>query len=142
MRKLTTSEQNKIKLLTKNQVSLTLIEPTANGLKKSIMDATGTVRNFLKNENIHDYELQSQGPLNKIVIPTIIHTGFQTIKSQASLYRPVTKKGDPRIWFSGLKKLAEPQDLLALIKSINGLILVNCSKSDLTQILSKSNTGI
>ena len=46
MRKLTTTEQEKIKLLTKNQVSLTLIEPTKTGLKKSIMDATGSVRNY------------------------------------------------------------------------------------------------
>jgi hypothetical protein len=56
VRKLTDEEQEKIKLLTKNQVSLTLIEPTENGLKKSIMDATGSVRSYLKSENIHDYE--------------------------------------------------------------------------------------
>ena len=62
MRKLTEAEQNKIKLLTKNQVSLTLIEPTETGLKKSIMDATGSVRSFLKSENIHDYDQQLQGP--------------------------------------------------------------------------------
>ena len=61
MRKLTIAEQDKIKFLTKNQVSLTLIEPTETGLKKSIMDATGSVRSYLKNENIHDYELQKQG---------------------------------------------------------------------------------
>ena len=48
MRVLTSEEQSKIKLLTKNQVSLTLIEPTETGLKKSIMDATGSVRSFLK----------------------------------------------------------------------------------------------
>ena len=65
MRVLTAEEQNKIKLLTKNQVSLTLIEPTETGLKKSIMDATGSVRSFLKENQIHDYDLQGQGPENK-----------------------------------------------------------------------------
>jgi len=131
MRTLTESEQNKIKLLTKNQVSLTLIEPTANGLKKSIMDATGTVRNFLKNENIHDYELQSQGPLNKVVIPTIIHTGFQTIKSQASLYRPITKKGDPRIWFYNMTKIAVANDIIAISYFDDSFQIFNLTQLDI-----------
>lgn len=61
MRKLTNEEQEKIKLLTKNQVSLTLIEPTKTGLNKSIMDATASVRSFLKKENVHDYETQNKG---------------------------------------------------------------------------------
>jgi hypothetical protein len=114
VRKLTDEEQEKIKLLTKNQVSLTLIEPTENGLKKSIMDATGSVRSYLKSENIHDYELQQQGTESKVVIPTIIHTGFEIIKSKASLYRPSTKKGDPRIWFYSLTKVANPNDIIAI----------------------------
>jgi hypothetical protein len=135
MRKLTTSEQNKIKLLTKNQVSLTLIEPTANGLKKSIMDATGTVRNFLKNENIHDYDLQSQGPLNKVVIPTIIHTGFQTIKSQASLYRPVTKNGDPRIWFYKMTKIAEANDIIAITYFDKSFQIFNLTTLDINTLI-------
>jgi hypothetical protein len=62
MRVLTAKEQIKIKILTKNQISLTLIEPTETGLKKSIMDATGSVRNFLTENQIHDYDLQGQGP--------------------------------------------------------------------------------
>jgi len=114
VRKLTDAEQEKIKLLTKNQVSLTLIEPTETGLKKSIMDATGSVRSYLKSESIHDYELQNQGTESKIMIPTIIHTGFKSIKSKASLYRPSTKKGDPRIWFYGLTKIANPNDIIAI----------------------------
>ncbi len=97
MRVLTSAEQAKIKLLTKNQVSLTLIEPTETGLKKSIMDATGNVRSFLKENNIHDYDVQGQGPENKVLIDTKIYVDFHIINSQASLYRPQTKKGDPRI---------------------------------------------
>ncbi|MGY0399083.1 MAG: MvaI/BcnI restriction endonuclease family protein [Ostreibacterium sp.] len=138
MRKLTTSEQNKIKLLTKNQVSLTLIEPTANGLKKSIMDATGSVRNFLKNENIHDYDLQSQGPLNKVIIPTIIHTGFQTIKSQASLYRPITKKGDPRIWFYNMTKISVANDIIAISYFDDSFQIFNLTQLDIEVFISSS----
>jgi hypothetical protein len=138
MRKLTISEQNKIKILTKYQVSLTLIEPTANGLKKSIMDATGTVRNFLKNENIHDYDLQSQGPLNKVVIPTIIHTGFQTIKSQASLYRPITKKGDPRIWFYNMTKIAVANDIIAISYFDDSFQIFNLTQLDIEVFINSS----
>lgn len=135
MRELTESEQNKIKLLTQNQVSLTLIEPTENGLKKSIMDATGSVRNFLKNENIHDYEQQEQGPIYKILIPTVIHTGFEIIKSQASLYRPVTKSGDPRIWFYKMTKIAEANDLIAITYFNDSFQIFNLTKLDIVELM-------
>lgn len=138
MRKLTSTEQNKIKLLTKNQVSLTLIEPTETGLKKSIMDATGSVRNYLKDENIHDYESQKQGPDSKIMIPTIIHTGFKTIKSKASLYRPITKSGDPRIWFYSLTKVADPNDIIAITHYEEKLQVFNLTKLDIEALINSS----
>lgn len=138
MRKLTDTEQNKIKLLTKNQVSLTLIEPTENGLKKSIMDATGSIRSFLKSENIHDYDLQKQGPNNKVLIPTVIHTGFKTIKSQASLYRPLTKNGDPRIWFYSLTKIANPNDIVAITFYNESFQVFNLTKLDIEELISSS----
>lgn len=138
MRKLTESEQNKIKLLTKNQVSLTLIEPTETGLKKSIMDATGSVRNFLKSKNIHDYELQAQDPNYKVLIPTIIHTGFKTIKSQASLYRPVTKNGDPRIWFYKMTKIADANDIIAIAYFDNHFQVFNLTQLDIETLINAS----
>lgn len=135
MRKLTSSEQNKIKLLTKNQVALTLIEPTETGLKKSIMDATGSVRHFLKSENIHDYDLQVQGPNNKILIPTTIHTGFKTIKSKASLYRPITKNGDPRIWFYNLTKYSDANDIIAITYFNNEFQIFNLTQLDIESLI-------
>jgi len=138
VRKLTEAEQNKIKLLTKNQVSLTLIEPTETGLKKSIMDATGSVRSFLKSENIHDYEQQAQGPNYKVLIPTIIHTGFKTIKSQASLYRPVTKSGDPRIWFYKMTKIAEANDIIAITYFDDSFQIFNLTQLDIEALINSS----
>jgi hypothetical protein len=135
VRKLTNAEQDKIKLLTKNQVSLTLIEPTETGLKKSIMDATGSVRSYLKSENIHDYELQQQGTESKVMIPTIIHQGFKTIKSQASLYRPSTKNGDPRIWFYSLTKIAEPNDIIAITYYNDNFQVFNLTKLDVRELI-------
>ncbi len=138
MRKLTESEQEKIKFLTKNQVSLTLIEPTETGLKKSIMDATGSVRSYLKSENIHDYELQRQGTESKIIIPAIIHSGFKTIKSKASLYRPSTKKGDPRIWFYGLTKVTAPNDIIAITYFDSQFQVFNLTKLDVRELINSS----
>lgn len=138
MRKLTNSEQEKLKLLTKNQVSLTLIEPTETGLKKSIMDATGTVRNYLKSENIHDYELQNQGTKSKIIIPTIIHTGFKIIKSKTSLYRPSTKKGDPRIWIYGLTKVADPNDIIGITFYNDSFQVFNLTKLNIRELIYSS----
>ncbi len=138
MRKLTDLEQEKIKLLTKNQVSLTLIEPTETGLKKSIMDATGSIRSYLKSENIHDYELQLQGTESKVVIPSVIHTGFETIKSQASLYRPSTKKGDPRIWFYGLTKIADPNDIIAITYFDSQFQVFNLTKLYIRELINSS----
>ncbi len=135
MRLLTESEQNKIKALTKNQVSLALIEPTSTGLKKSIMDATGSVRSFLKENNIHDYDLQQQGPENKVVIKTDIYSDFSIISSYASLYRPITKKGDPRIWFSGLTKVALPNDIVAIVFYNSKFHVFNLTQLDVERLL-------
>jgi MvaI/BcnI restriction endonuclease family len=135
MRILTQTEQSKIKLLTKNQVSVCLIEPTENGLKKSIMDATGSVRSFLKENNIHNYDLQRQGPENKIQINTVIYQNFQTIHSTASLYRPQTKKGDPRIWFSGLTKITNPNEIIAIIFYSGSFHIFNLTQLDVAGLL-------
>ncbi len=138
MRNLTESEQKKIKLLTKNQVSITLIEPTETGLKKSIMDATGSVRNFLKNENIHNFELQKQGPNYKVLIPTVIHTEFKTTKSTASLYRPVTKSGDPRIWFYKMTKIAAANDIVAITYFDGSFHVFNLTQLDIETLVNSS----
>ena len=115
MRALSKTEENRLKILTKNSVSLALIEPTETGLKKSIMDATGPIRNYLKENNFHDFEVQQQGPEYKVIIEGFIYDQYKIVKSSVSLYRPVTKKGDPRIWLSGLTNYANPNDIVTLI---------------------------
>lgn len=115
MRVLSKIEENRLKLLTKHSVSVTLIEPTKTGLKKSIMDATGAVRNYLKENGYHNYDEQQQGPHYKVIIEGFIYEQFKVAKSIVSLYRPVTKKGDPRIWISGLAQYSNPNDIVVLI---------------------------
>ena len=79
------------------------------------MDATGPIRNYLKENNFHDFEVQQQGPEYKVIIEGFIYDQYKIVKSSVSLYRPVTKKGDPRIWLSGLTNYANPNDIVTLI---------------------------
>jgi hypothetical protein len=138
MRLLTESEEGKLKVLTENSVSLTLIEPTENGLKKSIMDATGTVRNYLKENSVHDYSLQGQGPGSKIILEALIYSDFTTYKSKVSLYRPKTKKGDPRIWFSGLTKFSNANDILALVCFDDKIHIINLTQLAVEDLINSS----
>ena len=84
---------------------------TETGLKNSIMDATKDVRLYLKANGVHDYSLQEQGQDNKKMVGAYF-LNPRPEKIEASLYRPVTKKGDPRIWFKQLGKYARPNDTL------------------------------
>jgi len=135
MRQLTKVEIERLKLLTEKSVEVTLIEPTSTGLEKSIMDATGSVRVYLKDKNVHDYETQNQGQESKIQVNSYLISPEGLINSVASLYRPNTKKGDPRIWFKGLGAYAKANDILAIIAYNNGLYVANVTRLDLEKLI-------
>lgn len=136
MRQLTGTEINRIKLLTENSVELTLIEPTQTGLIKSIMDATGSVRSYLKARNVHDFETQKQGQESKVLVNAILVKNHEFISSVASLYRPNTKKGDPRIWFKGLGAYSKANDILGIIEYQEVLYVLNITQLNLENLLS------
>ncbi|OWP76324.1 MvaI/BcnI family restriction endonuclease [Flavobacterium oreochromis] len=136
MRQLTKIEIERLKLLTENSVEVTLIEPTKTGLEKSIMDATGSVRVYLKNKNIHDYDLQGQGAKeNGVYVDSYLINPDEFIQSVASLYRPNTKKGDPRIWFKGLGAYADANDILGIISFQNALYVVNVTQLNFEKLI-------
>jgi len=135
MRCLTDIEQYRLKLLTTYSISVALIEPTATGLKKSIMDATGSVRSYLKDNKIHDYEIQKQGQESKVVLAGLIYEQLSAKKTNVSLYRPNTKKGDPRIWLSGLNKYACANDILVLIVFQGMVHVFNLTSFPLAEML-------
>lgn len=135
MRQLTFLEINRIKLLTEKSVELCLIEPTGTGLEKSIMDATGSVRTYLKANNIHDFELQKQGQESKIQITSFLIASGELVTSVASLYRPNTKKGDPRIWFKGLGSYANANDILGIIAFEKKLFVLNITQLNLHKLI-------
>ena len=99
--------------------------PTETGLNKSILDAHHSIRALFEREQFHDYQNQKQGDIRKTTANFI--TASETYEKTVSLYRPNTKQGDPRIWISGLNKLAKAGNLIALIVVNQGLYVFNCS---------------
>ncbi len=121
---------NKRKLVAIGQDFATF-EPTATGLKKSILDATQPVRTLFSEAGFHGYDSQGQGPDHKIIKKAIFISPDQIIETTVSLYRPNTKSGDPRMWFRGLGKFAEAGAQVSLSIAGDDLLLINLSNVDL-----------
>ncbi|MGR5286880.1 MvaI/BcnI family restriction endonuclease [Vibrio maritimus] len=134
-------QQNK-KELAKLGVEYSVFEPTATGLKKSIIDATHPVRLHFEQENYHVYREQQQEPGHKVMTDAFLVTPSKVISSTARLYRPNTKKGDPRMWFSKLKEIAEPNELVAIIIDNNTPYLLNISRLDLALLIGKGDNEV
>jgi hypothetical protein len=113
---------------------------TATGLDKCICDATQTVRDYFEQTNYHFYSEQKQGTENKIVHPAIYVGSDGALKTDVRLYRPNTKKGDPRIWFGGIKKNLRQDDILVLTIFEGVLYVFNASQRDLIKDLNDQNS--
>ena len=111
------------------------LSPTPTGMEKSIMDAIGDVRILLKEREIHNYDFQGQGPENKVIVPAFFVSPDGVIETTASLYRPVTKKGDPRIWFSNLRRYCDARNLLALVVIDKAIFVINLSNPEIADSL-------
>ena len=134
MRPFTPFEKRNMEYLVNKSIKFTQVQITSTGLKKSILDATTPMSTYLKENGVHDYDLQSQGPENKVSIETYILSNFKQTKTQTSLYRPVTKEGDPRLWIYGLKDFTEPDDIHAIIAAEpNVLYVINLTKIDIIE---------
>lgn len=127
MRPYNAFETKNIKFLVDKQVEFTTIQITETGLKKSILDATAPVRAYFKEKNVHDYETQIQGPEHKHIIDTYILTEDAQYLTKTSLYRPVTKKGDPRLWINKVKgvEFLKANDIFTIIAHRGILFAVN-----------------
>lgn len=141
MRALTSEEEQRLAALTSHSVELTLIEPTKTGLGKSILDATMPVRQFLNDKSIHDYSVQEQGQEYKVIRTCSLITEEQLTQSKVSFYRPETKSGDPRIWFSGLPKISDPNDLIAIVERNGELFAFNLTQVDVVGIVQNQQSG-
>lgn len=130
VRPLDGAEIARLQVLVDAGVPFALLEPTATGLAKAILDAVGPVRALLRSNAVHDYEDQQQGQDHKKVLPAYFLYGDHARKTKASLYRPITKNGDPRIWFSGLADYAHASSVLAVIPLGQALYVLNISAID------------
>ncbi|MCM1331046.1 MAG: MvaI/BcnI family restriction endonuclease [Bacteroides sp.] len=129
-------ETRNIKFLVDNQVQFVTIQITETGLKKSILDATAPVRAYFKETGIHDYELQPQGELGKRLIDTYILTDTSLYSTKTSLYRPITKKGDPRLWVNKVKgvNFLRAYDIFAIIAYKGLLYAINLTSVDIPAV--------
>lgn len=109
------------------------LAPTRTALKKSTIDAIAPFRLFLKANDLHDYQRQAQGPKHKITLPALFVLPTHTKTSTASLYRPKSGNGDPRIWFPGLESYAKPNNVIAVVPVPEGLALINASRRDVLE---------
>ena len=114
-------------IFTKLDLEASFLYLTKTGHEKSIMDAIGPFREFLKRNAIHNYNRQKQGQENKKQIETYIITADDKIKTKTSFYRPNTKKGDPRVWVYKLGTYCDPNSLLAFITNKHVLYVLNLS---------------
>ncbi|QIZ77266.1 MvaI/BcnI family restriction endonuclease [Ferrimonas lipolytica] len=121
-------EANK-RFLTKLAIEYSVFEPTVTGLKKSILDATFPVRSHFRLEGFHDYSEQQQGSEHKVIKSAQLLGVENCISSKLSLYRPKTKKGDPRMWFRKLGGFALAGDIIAIIVIDDCAYLLNLSQS-------------
>lgn len=129
MRPFTPFEKNNMEFLVNHNIKFTQVQITATGLKKSILDATTPMRTYFKENGVHDYEYQQQGPEHKVKIITHILSPFKDTLTHTSMYRPVTKDGDPRLWVSGLNKFTEADDIHAIIAANpNELFVINITR--------------
>jgi hypothetical protein len=141
MRSLNESEKLALSSLTTFNLEYSLIEPTKTGLKKGIMDATSTIREYLLRREFHDYSSQKKGKIGKVVRNAIFIDSNGKQETKVSLYRPETKSGDPRIWIYSLPNWADANDVIAIFVVNHNFHAINISntlvKAQLNQKTSK-----
>jgi len=114
-------------------IDYAIIIPTETGLSKAIMDATSTVRDFLKRNSIHEYDAQKNGPDNKVKKQGLFKKrDGSTTETTVSMYKS-NGRGDYRIWFTGLDAFASAKDELALISNDGKLVVLNLHQYDYSE---------
>jgi hypothetical protein len=122
-------------------IEFSMFEPTITGLKKSIIDATSSVRSHFELEKFHFFDQQGQGGNHKVTKCAYFVTIDAITSSKVSLYRPKTKQGDPRMWFSKLQSFAQPTEKIAIVVFDDGLYLFNFSCICLENLTSESEAA-
>lgn len=131
MRDFNAFEARNVRFLVNKQIAYATIQITQTGINKSTLDATAPVRAFFVEKKIHDFEKQPQGEDNKRFIKTYILTDFAVKETKSSIYRPCTKKGDPRMWVYGLKEFVNPDDIFGIFVYNQCFYVINLTQIDI-----------
>jgi hypothetical protein len=134
-RPLNERESKNLATLNRTSCNSVLLFVTETGLNKAILDATEPMRQLLREESIHDFSDQPQGPKNKVLLEAGILTDTEVAIASVSLYRPLTKKGDPRLWFYEFKRFASPNDVFAVFVHEHKIHALNLTRSSLSQFV-------
>ncbi|MCB6183011.1 MvaI/BcnI family restriction endonuclease [Leeia sp. TBRC 13508] len=122
-------------------LEFSMFEPTITGLNKSILDATIPVRTHFDAADFHCFSQQKQGPEHKVVKRAFFVTPESTTETTVRLYRPITKHGDPRMWFPKLGGFANATEQIAIVILNDSLYLFNFSRINFAQISNDDHIG-
>ncbi|HJX79396.1 MvaI/BcnI family restriction endonuclease [Glutamicibacter sp.] len=129
---MTENEAKFVELAKNSNRAYCLVHMTFTMLSKSICDATYEVREFLGSERFHDFESQPKGTENKRFLPVVFVRGDGTHKeTKMSVYRPQTKKGDPRFNIYGAREVVEPDDIIMMVNDSHRVVVFNLSRTAL-----------
>ena len=130
MRELSELEKQNEEFLVNKRISFTTVMMTHNILSHSIFDANKQIVKYLKEQGLHDYDLQKNGKDERVMIKTHILTFTEDVLSKSSLYKAVTR-GDKRMWFgAAVLPYTDDNDIFAIIAHEGGLYIINESKFD------------
>ncbi|MES2304971.1 MAG: hypothetical protein V4558_05665 [Gemmatimonadota bacterium] len=96
-----------------------------------MLDAPHSLREFLSDQAVHDYGRQGKGPDSKITTTAWFVGSAELSRTVATLYRPNSGDGDPRIWFKSLPNYAKAGNVLSVLVVRGDLVVVNASDQSL-----------
>lgn len=129
MRDLTEIEIRNESFLKERNIHFSKVLMTENILSHHIFDATQSIVRFLKEENIHDFDLQCCG--EKAFINAHLLTFKRDVAINTSVYK-AAKRGDRRMWFGAeIIPVTSPNDIYLMIAKTGELFLLNISRIDI-----------
>lgn len=139
-RSLTVHEADNLARLHEAGLPVAPLFPTRTSLGKSILDATEPVRALFYKHGVHDFASQAQGMGAKVLIDAVVFGRGRRFDCRLSLYRPITKEGDPRMWPANFARHAAPNQAWVVSVQDGRPVLLSLSHSFLAHQLDLRTT--
>jgi hypothetical protein len=131
VRQISDLERLNVEFLVRLDIPFGLLEQTATTLGKAYSDATQEFREFLVAAGLHDYARQHQGQEYKVLRRAQVIAHGSLLPSEIAMYRPLTKKGDPRIRISRIKEICQHGDIAVVMLVDGELYILRLDQYDL-----------